>query len=181
METWIAIDEFPDYSVSSEGRIKNNKTNKIKKPILNKRNGYYQTVLSYGDEGHRKKKTVRYHKYIAKYFCSQDGDNLEVNHIDGDKSNNHPSNLEYVTSSYNQKHAYKLGLRDNSGQIAMANATKKRCKVVDKLTGEVYEFCSWKEAGFHFGKSKSWVGDVIKKSKGETDRFIVKEADLKGE
>ena len=177
METWVVIEEFPDYSVSSEGRIKNNKTDKIKKPILNEYTTYYQTTLSYGDKGRRKKKTVRYHKYIAKYFCSQDGDGLEVNHIDGDKSNNHPSNLEYVTSSYNKKHAYKLGLRDNSGQIAMANATKKRCKVFDKLTGEVHEFCSWKEAADHFGKSKSWVGDVIRKARGETNRFIVKEVD----
>ena len=36
---------------------------------------------------------------------------LEVNHIDGDKLNNALSNLEWCTSSENQKHAFNLGLQ----------------------------------------------------------------------
>ena len=35
----------------------------------------------------------------------------EVNHKDGNKDHNYPSNLEYITSSDNQKHAYKMGIR----------------------------------------------------------------------
>jgi hypothetical protein len=50
------------------------------------------------------------HRLVAEHFI--DGDSsLEVNHKDGDKKNNCVSNLEWVTSSENQKHAYKLGFK----------------------------------------------------------------------
>ena len=178
MKIWKAIEDFPDYSVSSDGEIKNNKTNHIKKPIVNNRLGYCQTTLSYGDAGKRKKKTVRYHKYVAKYFCENPSNLKEVNHINGLKTDNHPSNLEYVTSSDNKKHAYAKGLRGLEGQIAMARATKKKCVVIDKKTEVAYSFDSYTQAAKYFKKSAKWISDIIHKANGETRSFIVKASDL---
>ena len=128
--------------------------------------------------GKRKKKTVRYHKYVAKYFCENPNNLKEVNHINGLKTDNHPSNLEYVTSSYNKKHAYAKGLRGLEGQVAMVRANKKKCVVIDKKTGVEYSFDSYVEAAKHFKKNPRWISDIIHKANGETKNFIVKSEDL---
>jgi hypothetical protein len=43
-------------------------------------------------------------------FVGPRPDGHEVNHIDGDRENNHLANLEYVTHAENITHAYALGL-----------------------------------------------------------------------
>ena len=52
------------------------------------------------------------HRIVAECFCEKPaGDlELEVNHKDGNKLNNHFSNLEWVTHLENVRHAYRTGL-----------------------------------------------------------------------
>lgn len=53
------------------------------------------------------KKTFRVHRLVMMAFNPIDNmENLEVNHIDGNKANNKLSNLEWCTTSENQKHAF---------------------------------------------------------------------------
>lgn len=57
------------------------------------------------------KKTYRVHRLVLMAFKPVENmDNLEVNHIDGDKKNNRLDNLEWCTSSENQRHAFSIGL-----------------------------------------------------------------------
>lgn len=55
--------------------------------------------------------TQRIHKLVAQAFLGDRPKNFDINHIDGNKANNHISNLEYCTKSQNSKHAFKIGLR----------------------------------------------------------------------
>lgn len=57
-------------------------------------------------------KTISYHRIIAECFCYNDDPlhKTDVNHIDGNKVNNHYTNLEWVSRSENVKHAYENGL-----------------------------------------------------------------------
>lgn len=48
---------------------------------------------------------------VAKHFCDGYKDNLVVNHKDGNKLNNNYENLEWVTRSENDLHAFRLDLR----------------------------------------------------------------------
>ncbi len=56
------------------------------------------------------------HRLVYHHFFGPIPDGMVVNHLDGVKSNNHPSNLEIVTPSENVKHAYRTGLKDEHGE-----------------------------------------------------------------
>jgi hypothetical protein len=69
--------------------------------------GYPQVCLN--REG--KKRMCLVHHLVADAFIGPRPKRIEVNHIDGDKLNAKPENLEYVTSKENCHHAFRLGLR----------------------------------------------------------------------
>ena len=123
MKRWVQAKGFPQYDVSSDGEIRNHKTGRILKTRLNG-HGYFALTL-------RKEKEqipVRVHRLVADSFYDGDHSGLDVNHIDGDKSNNHVSNLEFCTRKENIRHAFDTGLRKPRSQI--------KFRVVE--TGKVY-------------------------------------------
>jgi len=117
-ETWVFMHGFRGiYEVSSLGRVRSISRvytragskhpiyhyGKMKTPT--KRNGYYTVHLCKPD-GTRVRRSV--HKLVLESFTRNVENklkrNLIVNHIDGDKTNNKLSNLEWVTYSQNTQH-----------------------------------------------------------------------------
>jgi hypothetical protein len=76
--------------------------------------GYEQVSLY--SKGNRTQ--IYVHIAVALTFIGEKPEGYEVNHVDGNKLNNHLSNLEIVTKSENNKHAYAIGLKK-------ANTTRK--------------------------------------------------------
>lgn len=72
------------------------------------KDGYKLTTMK--RLGWNKNGQVRVHRLVAHCWIGPCPDGMEVNHIDGDKGNNHAGNLEYVTSKQNKRHALDLGL-----------------------------------------------------------------------
>jgi len=111
-EIWKRIKDFEDYEVSNQGRVKSfkkwNGTNvRILKPRKNSR-GYLYVILC----KNRKRYTKKIHRLVLETFKPIENLNkLECNHIDGNKENNYIENLEWVTKSENEKHAYRIGLK----------------------------------------------------------------------
>lgn len=97
------------YYVTEDGKCYNNITGKYLKGQINCRNGYlsYYLTMPNGD------KTRQYaHRLVAQAFIPNDDKRkTEINHIDGDKTNNCSDNLEWVTPKENQEHALKNELR----------------------------------------------------------------------
>ena len=57
-----------------------------------------------------RKRTLYVHRLVAEAFLGTPSDANEVNHLDGDKTNNHAQNLEWTTHSQNLQHAARHGL-----------------------------------------------------------------------
>lgn len=103
MEIWARVRGNPRYLISSEGRLKRSKTGEIKKVFINKPTGYYRTPL-YSDGGVKKNHTI--HRLVAEAFVPNPDFKQQVNHINGNRTDNRAENLEWVSSSENVRHGF---------------------------------------------------------------------------
>ncbi len=109
MELWCPISRLENkYSVSSLGRVRNNSTKRVLKLEISVLGYIIVSVRPNGKNGGAI--CIRVHREVAIAFVPGYSSELQVNHIDADKTNNVISNLEWVTHQQNQIHARKLGL-----------------------------------------------------------------------
>lgn len=150
------------YQVSPDGRVFSLVTNKWLKP--RNAGAGYQVVMLYKD---KKGKNFYVHRLVAEAFLDQvDGKNC-VNHIDGDKTNNCVSNLEWTTYSENMFHANAIGL--HTGSEKQKAAARENGKVMRKLTLEQVSKVKdmyaggmvQREIADHFGMSQSQISAVL--------------------
>lgn len=126
-ETYKTIKDYPNYEVSSGGRVRNTKTGRVLRPSLN--TGGYQHV---GLPTNGKPKSHYIHRLVASAFIPNPENKRTVNHIDGDKTNNRVDNLEWCDDGENQKHAYRTGLKHPSG-----GSPKQKVRCVE--TNQIFE------------------------------------------
>lgn len=100
MEQWAQIDEFPNYKVSSLGRIYNTKNQRFIKPV--ETSSGYLVVCLYKDACRHTPKRV--HRLVAQAFIPNINNWPDINHIDENKRNNTVSNLEWCTPKYNSNY-----------------------------------------------------------------------------
>lgn len=115
----------PDYFVHADGYVismKRVKEHRMKGGSSTR--GYAQVTLI--TNGIQSQHLV--HRLVAETFLDKLVGKTEVNHIDGDKKNNHVSNLEWVTGSENMKHAVANGL--------WKAPTKEQYSLIRKRAGE---------------------------------------------
>lgn len=110
MRLYFYNGQSTNYSVTQDGTVINNNTNYTLKGQKNKVNGYWSVNITVPGD----KKRLYIHRMVAETFKpNPNSKNLEVNHIDGNKDNNHIDNLEWVTSAENKQHARENNLNSS--------------------------------------------------------------------
>ena len=126
MENWIELKDYEStYYVSDKGRICSYRG--VLKQRTDK-DGYLRVRLTV-ERGRRISKMV--HRLVAIAFILNPENKETVNHLDGNKLNNHVSNLEWSTRSENNKHAYSTGLKDNRGE--KSGVSKRTNKIINEI------------------------------------------------
>lgn len=98
------------------------------------------------------------HRLIADTFIENPENKPQVNHIDGNKVNNHVSNLEWCTASENQKHAIKNNLRSAKGE------KNSQSKLTLKQVSEIFsDNRLYKEISLDYNISMSTISSIKNK------------------
>ncbi len=124
---FVVIPESPIHAVNCSGQVIRIKTRKQIQPHPNKK-GYPVVCL-------KDKKTKSIHRIVAECFLENPENKPQVNHLDGDKWNNHVSNLEWCTNKENFQHAIETGLLKDNGE-----------KIRKHQTGETNSFAKLKKS-----------------------------------
>lgn len=148
MEEWRKIEEFPRYSVSNKGNIRDDRTGKIRKTTIS--NVGYPIVSINGS-------ARLVHRLECAAFIPNPDNKPTVNHKDGNRSNNDLNNLEWATYHENNIHGWRVldstnrrekarkphceyfgpgHIMNDKGRRKMSEAKKKRIICVE--TGKTY-------------------------------------------
>ena len=157
------------YYISTFGRVLNRKTNTLLTPSPNEK-GYMTVCLRCHCN---RSKTFKLHRLVAKlYVRGETPEKCEVDHIDGDKTNNRASNLRWVSHLENMRYAYEnklvpimRGERNGSCKVT-EEQVQEICELLVSFKGKSAEVCKYlrnKGYDYKFGyildikRKRTWV------------------------
>lgn len=150
-EIWRKSLTLDDFSVSNLGRVRNDKTNHIRKPQDNG-NGYLQIGVKIDG----KLKQFYIHRLVAEAFIPNPENKPQVNHLDYNKYNCAASNLEWTTAKENLNYSYDNIFTEEKRENARKRLinlnsdpefVKKRDEALEKLHKDPSYIAKKKELG----------------------------------
>lgn len=147
------IPGFLGYYITNDGKIFSNRKYKKLVKIIGKedKDGYMEIGLY----KNKKRYFRRIHRLVLEAWSSNPNNYTQVNHIDGNKKNNHISNLEWCTCEYNINHSFKVLNRKPT------ISTNKKVILTNKRTNESKMFFSIKECAKYLGISYEHLGRIL--------------------
>lgn len=146
----IQFEGCEHYAINKEGVVVNTQTGRVLKTDLTS-SGYKRVTLW---SKQQKRVRVTIHRLVAIHYVVNPENKSFVNHKDGNKLNNHHSNLEWCNCEENTSHAFKTGLR------------KDTKKYVDLVTAQIMR-------DFHkMGVTRKKLIEVYKLPKHVVDEIL---------
>ena len=155
-EIWKNV--LGEYFVSNFGNVKRNEK-EIKKS--KDRKWYYYINISINGNV----KVFRVHRLVAMAFIPNPLNKNEINHIDGNKTNNNVNNLEWATHKENMKHAFDNDLISKNDLDNMLKlAIKKTSKPIYQIKNDIIvnEFESLASASRETNINSAHICNVLK-------------------
>ena len=152
---WRKLVDYPNYSVSNYGEVRNDTTGKILKRGEDC-DGYFQHTLCANGARY----TRKVHRLVALAFIPNTENKPMINHKDGNKQNNYVGNLEWCTNQENQDHYWahidceehhRRRVASHKGKGLLSdNPNAKKVKCIE--TGKIYNTLKEAEAdtGTHY-------------------------------
>lgn len=159
-EEWRAVDGWP-YEISDLGRVKRATCGKRTYPGRVRKLHMWGKYLAVSLHREGRMKTFPVHHLVAAAFLGDRPVGFEINHKSGVKTENQAANLEYLSSSDNKKHAFRIGLAP-ADQVRGEN--QPGSKLTEEAVREIRQL-----AGIHpqrvlaarFGVSGPTISDAI--------------------
>lgn len=158
MENWKEIDGTDGrLFVSDQGRVKSLlRDGKILKATPDKK-GYLRLRVTID----RRKHSFKVHRLVAMAFVENPGGKPQVNHINGDKTDNRACNLEWVSNAENARHAIRTGLWETVIEGSRRENNRRKRKIVGiSPDGEEKQFQSIGDAERYLNSRH--ITDVLK-------------------
>ncbi len=147
------------YTINTEGQVFSDNSGLMK--TRNKSGTDYQ-IINF-QLINNKKKTFRLHRLVLMAFKPiENMDTLEVNHIDGDKTNNRLENLEWCTASENQQHAFNTGLQ-KPRRGSKSNFSKLLEEDIERIFELKRQGYTQQEIGNKVGCTRSNISYILNK------------------
>jgi hypothetical protein len=155
MIQWKTINRFPSYEVSNEGVIRRKLggtgavVGKVMKWHTSTSSGYPDIRFTVN----RKQTAIPVHRIVAASFLGPKPENLQIRHIDGNKMNNHASNLCYGTAKENGQDKVHHGRSSKGIKNPKNKLTEQQVLSIRNLHGTVKA----KHVASVFGLSQSTI------------------------
>lgn len=160
MERFSIVTGFENYKIFDSGKVFSIKHNRFLNPVLRKG---YERVRLYKKTGEWK--TFSVHQLVGIYFVNGHCPGLMINHKDGNKRNNHFTNLEWVNNSQNVRHAIDTGLKKTTeyqrqcAREVLRGNTHSAKKVINTENSKVYN--TVKDAAKDLGVARSTLSGML--------------------
>jgi hypothetical protein len=149
--------DLSDYIITEQGDVINRHTGRKLKPQPNGK-GYLRVGIG--------KKLMFVHRLVAEMYVPNPDNKPQVNHIDGDKTNNRADNLEWVSNLENRSHAVDSGLQVHGERCPWAKLTKE-----DVLAIRADEDATITELAKRYGVSRAAIRDVRQFKTWKTEKI----------